>query len=362
MIPSPAPTDLRVALIGYGLGGAVFHAPLIASTPGLRLAAIVTADAGRRARALREHPDARVLDATDALWDVAPEVDVVVVASPNATHAPLATRAIGLGLHVVVDKPLAHSASAGRVLAGLARERGVLLVPYQNRRWDGDFLTVRRLIASGALGDVERLESRIDRWRPVPRTGWKGRGGPGLATGILYDIGSHLIDQALVLLGPVREVYAELDRRRSPEVDDDAFVSLVHASGVRAHLHMTVIAAQPAPRFRVLGSRAAYVRHGLDPQEAALAAGARPGDAGWGLDAANPDGTLGAGDDVRPVPTEAGAYERFYAGLVAAIRDGAPPPVELDTVLAGLGIIEAAQRSARERRVVRVDDAGAATD
>ena len=347
--------DLRVGLIGYGLAGRVFHAPLVASTPGLRLAAIVTGDAGRQGRARGDHAGAHVVATTDALWAMAPELDVVVVASPNATHAPLATQAVALGLHVVVDKPLAHSASAGRLLAEQARRRGVLLAPFQNRRWDGDFLTVRQVIASGALGDVLRMESRFDRWRVAPRTGWKAQAGTGLATGILYDLGSHLVDQALLLFGPVREVYAELDRRRGGETDDDAFVSLGHASGVRAHLHMTVVAGQPAPRFRVLGSRGTYVRHGTDPQEAALAAGMRPGDAGWGLDAANPTGTVGAGDDVRPVPTEAGAYERFYAGVVAAVRDGAPPPVDVATVLAGLEILEAAHRSAQEGRVVRLD-------
>ena len=160
------------------------------------------------------------LESTDALWEIAAELDVVVVATPNETHVPLATRAIELGLHAVVDKPLAHSAAAGRALAEQARRLGVLLVPYQNPRWDGDLLTVRRVIASGVLGDVLRLESRIDRWRPVPRTGWKGRGGPGLATGILYDIGSHLIDQALVLFGPVREVVPGPDLGHAVRRDD----------------------------------------------------------------------------------------------------------------------------------------------
>jgi predicted dehydrogenase len=352
---------VRVGLVGYGLAGAVFHAPLVAATPGLALAAVVTRDPARRAQAAREHPGVRLLDAAEALWAPDAGVDLVVVASPNATHAPLAAAAVAAGRHVVVDKPFALDAAEGAALAARARDAGVVLVPFHNRRWDGDFRTVRRLVAEGALGAVGRFESRFDRWRPVPRAGWKEQGGPGTGTGLLYDIGSHLVDQALVLFGPATHVYAECDRRRpgDPSVDDDVFVALTHASGVRSHLYASALAGQPGARFRVFGDRGAYVKWGLDGQEAALGAGRRPGDAGWGEDPADRWGTLGAdgadGDAAtRPVPSERGAYEQFYAGVLASVRDGAPPPVEPADAVAGLAVLEAARRSAAEGRVVRL--------
>ena len=352
---------VRVGLVGYGLAGAVFHAPLVAATPGLELAAVVTRDPARRAKAAADFPGARLLDAPDALFAPGADVDLVVVASPNATHAPLARAAIAAGRHVVVDKPVARTAAEVTALAAAARAAGVVLAPFHNRRWDGDFRTVRRLVADGALGTVLRFESRFDRWRPEPRAGWKEAGGPAEGTGVLYDLGPHLVDQAVTLFGPVESVYAELDRRRPGDaaVDDDAFVALRHASGVRAHLWASAAAAQPGPRFRVMGARAAYVKWGLDPQEAALAAGARPGDAGWGGEPPDRWGALGVegapGDEaVRPVATERGAYEQFYAGVLAAVRDGAPPPVDPADAAAGLAVIEAAVASAAEGRVVRL--------
>jgi len=269
---------------------------------------------------------------------------------------PLATKALEAGLHVVVDKPLAPSAEEGRRLVEVARRSGRLLTVFQNRRWDGDFLTVRRLLRDGALGEPLRFESRFERWRPTPKGGWRERGVPEEAGGLLYDLGSHLIDQALVLFGPAAAVYAELDRRRpGAEVDDDAFVALTHASGVRSHLHMSAVAAQSAPRMRVLGTRAAYVKWGLDVQEEALRGGARPDRTGWGEELAERWGTLGAGDDTRPVPTEPGAYQRFYEGVVLALRHGAPPPVDPDDAIAGLEVIEAARASAADGRMVTVD-------
>ena len=183
-------------------------------------------------------------------------LDVVVVASPNRTHVPLAIEALDAGFHVVVDKPLAASAAdAARVIA-TARARGRLLTVFQNRRWDGDFLTLRRLVHDGRLGRVFRFESHFDRWRPDVKPGWRMSDAPEEAGGLLFDLGSHLIDQALVLFGPATHVYAELDRRRpGVTVDDDSFVALRHASGVRSHLSMGALVAQLGPRFRVLGDR-----------------------------------------------------------------------------------------------------------
>jgi predicted dehydrogenase len=351
--PLAHPNPIRVGLIGYGLAGAAFHAPLIAATPGLRLAAVVTGDAERRRQAERDHPGVVVVTPAERLWTDALALELIVVASPNRTHVPLATAALEAGLHVVVDKPLAPTAAEGRRLVDEARRRGRTLTVFQNRRWDGDFLTLGRLLRDGALGEPLRFESRFERWRPTPKPGWRERGTPEEAGGILYDLGSHLVDQALTLFGAVTHVYAELDRRRpGVEVDDDTFVALAHASGVRSHLHMSAAAAQPGPRMRLLGSRAAYTKLGLDVQEDALRRGERPDRAGWGEEPAERWGVVGAGDDLRPVRTEPGAYPAFYAGVVAALRDGAAPPVDPNDAVAGLEVIEAARRSAADRRVV----------
>jgi predicted dehydrogenase len=345
---------IRVALIGYGLAGAVFHGPLISSTPGMSLATIVTGDPERRARASSDHPDAQLLADVNALWERPADHDLVVVATPNRSHVPLGLAALGAGLPVVIDKPMAPTAEGGRRLVSEAAERDLLLTVFQNRRWDGDFLTVRRLLSEDALGPIVRFESRFERWRPRVRPeAWRERGDPEEAGGLLFDLGSHLIDQAVVLFGPPRTVYAEVDHRRpSAEVDDDVFVALEHGSGVRSHLWMTVLAAIGGPRMRLLGMRAAYEKVGLDVQERALGEGSRPDDPAWGREPPDRWGRLGVGDDTSSVETEPGAYPEFYRGVAASLRTGSPPPVDPNDSVAVLEIIEAALQSARTARVI----------
>jgi scyllo-inositol 2-dehydrogenase (NADP+) len=347
---------VRVGLIGYGLAGAVFHAPLIASTPGLELVSVVTGNPERQAQARREHPGVGVLGDVDELWRAAGDHDLVVVATTNATHLPLGLAAVQAGLAVVVDKPLALTAAEGRRLVTVARERGVLLTVFHNRRWDGDLRTLRRLLAEDALGPVHRFESRFDRWRPAPRPGaWRELERPEAGGGLLLDLGSHLVDQALLLFGQPSRVYAEVDRRRvGVEGDDDVFIALEHPGGVRSHLWASVLAAQVGPRLRVLGARGAYVKHGLDVQEEALRAGRRPTEPGWGREPRERWGWLGVDGDVRQVETEPGAYQLFYAGLAEALSNGAPPPVDPDDAVVGLRVLDAARQSAASGTTVRL--------
>lgn len=344
---SPADSDVRVALIGYGLGGSAFHAPLIACTPRMRLATIVTRDPERRSQAAREHPQANIVDSVQAVWDGAQDHDVVVVTTSNNSHVSLALEALAAGLPVVVDKPFAVHAAEARQVIDEAQRLNLMLTVYHNRRWDSELLTVKRLLSEQAFGDVLRFESRLERWRPEPKGGWRERGAPEFAGGLLYDLGTHLIDQALHLFGPVTHVYAELDRRRpGMQVDDDVFLALTHASGVRSHLIATSLSAQPIARMRVLGSRAAYLKVHGDVQEAALRSGKRPDQAGWGEEPREHWGLLGVGDAAVPVRSEPGAYQNFYAGVVAALRDGAPVPVDPEDAVAGLEIIELARSQA----------------
>jgi predicted dehydrogenase len=352
---SPATGTIRVALVGYGLAGAVFHAPLIEAVDGLELSAIVTRDPERRARALRDFPDAELLESADEIWARPGDFELVVVAAPNRVHVPLAKAAIDAGLAVVVDKPLAASASEARKLVEAARARDVLLTVGQNRRWDGDFLTASKLVAEQALGRVFRFESRFERWRPELSGGWRELPAPEEAGGLLFDLGSHLVDQALVLFGPVRQVYAELDvRHPGATVDDDSFVALTHVSGVRSHLWMSSVAAQLAPRLRVLGEQSAYVKYGMDLQEEALHHGLRPGDPGWGEEPVEHWGLLGAGDRAERIRTDPGAYERFYEGVAAAVRDGSPPPVDPGDAVSALKVLDAARTSTRGGKVAAI--------
>ncbi len=341
----PANNSIRVALIGFGLGGRSFHAPIIAATPGLELAAIVTSNEERASEAKTGYQNARIISRPEDLFHDPSGIDLAVISTPNRTHVPLALGAIESGLHVVVDKPMATtSADAHRLVAEAERKKRMLAV-YHNRRFDGDFLTVQRLLRENVLGQVYRFESRFERWRPIPKPGWRESGDPDDAGGLLFDLGPHLIDQALVLFGPVTDVYAEVERRRPDvQVDDDVFIALTHRSGVRSHLWMSVLAAQKGPRFRVLGNRASYTKFGMDVQEDALRRGERPEGENWGVEPTEQWGILGAEDDLRSVRSEPGDYRMFYAGVVAAIRDNAPSPVDPRDAALGLEIIERARR------------------
>ena len=357
-----AANPLRVAIIGYGLAGSVFHAPLIATTGGMTVSAIVTGNAERQQRARTDFPGATILSSAEQIWRDASNYDLLVIASPNRTHVPLGIAAMQAGLPVVIDKPMAPSvADAGRLIA-VSKKTGKLLTVFQNRRWDNDFLTVRQLLAGepDLLGPVVRFESWYQRYRPQPRSGvWRELADPGEAGGLLFDLGSHLIDQALLLFGQPSRVYAEVDKRRSgAQVDDDTFVALEFASGTRAHLWMDVLTRIPGPRLRVTGLRGMYEKWGLDPQEDALNAGKRPGNAGWGHEPRERWGRLSAEVGKLhidgPVETLPGAYETFYALLRDALLSGGKAPVDPADALATLRVIEAARECTLNHTVVEL--------
>jgi len=351
--------QLRGAVIGYGLAGSVFHAPLIASTPGLAVSTVVTGNPQRQAEARRAHPESQVVSDPAEVFERASAHDFVVVAAPNEVHVELTRRALDAGLPVVVDKPLAPTAVDARLLVEQAERLGVLITVFMNRRWDSDQLTLRRLLENRKLGEVIRYESRLERWRPAlsERKPWREVSAPEAGGGVLLDLGSHLVDQAIVLFGAVVRIYAELESRRGG-ADDDAFLALEHRSGVRSHLWASLLAAAPGPRLRVLGDRAAYVINDVDGQEDALRSGARPsGDEGWGIEPPERWGRLIIEERSEAVAGERGNWPRFYIGLERALREGSQAPVDPWEAVAGLEVLDAARRSAATAAVVATSGA-----
>jgi predicted dehydrogenase len=328
---------VRFGLVGYGLGGRVFHAPLIGSAPEIDFMGVVTTSAERRAELGKDHPG---VGAYDSLADLAAAgAQAVAISTPATTHAGLAREAIALDLAVVVDKPFALDAEAAREVAAAAADAGVLLSVYQNRRWDSDMLTVRRLIADGALGDVRRFESRFERWAP-------DRQPPAAGGGTLLDFGSHLVDGALYLFGPARRVYAEV--RASGELDDDVFVALHHETGVESHLWGSWRQAAPGPRFRVTGTTGTYIVDGIDGQEAVLKSGKAPKDLGdrWGVEPEHAWGRLYRGATGAPVRSERGRWDVYYPAFAAAVRGERAVPVDPWDAVRSMDVLDAARISA----------------
>jgi predicted dehydrogenase len=345
-------TALRIAIAGFGLAGEVFHAPLIAATEGLSIAAVATSNPVRAARARAQYPGVAVVADAEALLADADRFDALVVATPNRLHVPIARAALHRGLPVVVDKPLAPGADEAQALVADFAAAEVPLTVFNNRRWDGDFLTVRRAVESGQLGTVTRFESRYERFRPEVRDKtWRELPHAAEGGGLLLDLGSHLVDQALTLFGPALRVYAEIDRRRAGgQVDDDVFVALEHAGGVRSHLWMSAVAALGGRSLRVSGTHGGIETPGLDPQEEQLAVGLRPRDLGWGQ--GRPARLVDRAGEERSMTLQPGAYERYYAAVRDALRGDAAMPVDPRDAVATLDVIDAARRSAAHATVI----------
>ncbi|MDT8306213.1 MAG: Gfo/Idh/MocA family oxidoreductase [Anaerolineae bacterium] len=338
----------RVALAGWGLAGRYFHAPFIAATPGLELAAVATS----REPEPDLFPGLRTVATFDALLAV-PDLDVVVIATPNALHVAQARAALQAGHHVVVEKPVAPASGVWAELAAFAAQQGRLLVPFHNRRWDGDFRTVQALLADGRLGAVHFFASSWPRYRPEvkARGDWKATADP--TAGVLYDLGAHLVDQALVLFGVPQRVAARVERLRPGAVNDDwmritlDFPPSAANPPVTALLEVDSLNAMPGPRFHVRGQDATYAKSGLDPQEEALRRGEMPGGAAWGGEPDGAWGTLtGRDGSAERVPTLPGDYGAFYRGLYDALNSGTPPPVSAADATLQLRVLEAARHAA----------------
>ena len=343
---------MRIGLVGYGKGGRFFHAPLIAAAEGCELAGVVTRSAQRRDELARDYPGTAAYDDLAQLGSAG--VDAVAISTPADTHVPLVVQAVSLGLPVVCDKPFALQSTAARQVLAEAERAGVLVTVYQNRRFDADFLTVRAVIEAGELGRITRFESRIEQYTPPG-------GIPSSGGGILLDLGAHVVDQALVLFGPVVSVYAEVDDAGGRP--GRFFIAVRHAVGVASHMvGDLVLQGTPGPRFRVFGTLASYSVDTFDGQADALMAGGSPAADGgaWGVVPRERWGRLHAGHTTRPWPSERGDWTVFYASFGDAVRGYGAVPVDPWDAVVGLEVLEAAQRSAATGQVV-VPGPGTAT-
>ncbi|RTR07193.1 oxidoreductase [Halomonas nitroreducens] len=348
---------LNVGLIGFGMAGRTFHAPLIQAAPGLELSAIVSRDA---ARVQAAYPEVAVhAKATSLFADR--DIDLVVIATPNETHFPLAKAALAKGKHVVLDKPFAVSLAEARQLKSQADGADRLLSVFHNRRWDSDFLTLKGLLDEQHLGRVVEVESRFDRFRPVVPDRWREQHRPG--SGTWFDLGPHLLDQARALFGMPRAILLELaSLRDGAEIDDD-FMAVLEYDRLRVTLRASTLVAEPTPRLRVNGTRGSFVKYGLDPQEAWLKEGESPQPA-WGVDPSPGRLTVneGEGDEVvlvhHEVESVPGDYRAYYDGIARTLLRGTPPPVTAEQALEVMTLLEAGLDSYRQGRWVKLKEGG----
>ncbi|MEO0032947.1 MAG: hypothetical protein RIS94_2705 [Pseudomonadota bacterium] len=329
---------IGVALIGYGYAGRTFHAPLIGASPEYALRVVASSDA-RRVRA--DLPGMEVAS-TSAEAIARDDIDLVVIATPNASHAPLAQAAIAAGKHVVVEKPIAPGLAEARDLADRAGAAGVRLTVFHNRRWDSDFLSVRAAIDQGLVGTVSHFESHFDRFRPQVRDRWRENAGPG--SGVWFDLGPHLVDQALLLFGPPRRVTASMALQRAGAQATDWAHVILEYDTLRVVLHAGMLVAGGSRRFVIHGDKGSLIKERLDPQEAQLLAGMRPGAAGWGID--SDPLVLHDAAGQRTVPSIPGDQRRFYGELALALRGNSSDSVDIAQSMAVMAVVAAAETAA----------------
>ncbi|MFM9923416.1 oxidoreductase [Variovorax sp. H27-G14] len=347
-------TPLRAGLVGYGFAGQTFHAPVLSAVPGLVLAAVASSQPHK---VLADWPGVDVVPNVAALV-ARSDIDLVVVATPNAQHFPVARAVLEAGKHVVVDKPFTLDVAEARALELLAKRNDRVLAVYQNRRFDADFLTLKDLLASGELGRPVYLESHFDRFRPEVKVRWREQAVPG--AGLWVDLGAHLVDQTVQLFGRPDTLQLDTAVLRDGAVVEDYFHAVLryergpHAP-LRVVLHSTTLAAHAAPRYIVHGTRGSYVKHGTDTQEDALRAGQRPPAEGWGVDPLDGELTLVGSDGAftkRSVSTRAGNYVDYYAAVRDAILGHGPNPLPPEQAVALMELLDIGRQSALEGRAI----------
>jgi predicted dehydrogenase len=354
-------SDIGVAVIGFGLAGRVFHAPFVSAVPGLKLEAIVQRRGGEAAKA---YPAARILRSVEEAF-ADPAIQLIVVGTPNETHFTLAKQALEAGKHVVIDKPFAATSAQARELIELASSRSLIIAPFHNRRWDGDFLTVRKLIDRKSVGRLVTFESHFDRFRPLPREAtWKESSNP--ANGMLFDLAPHLVDQTLALFGTPQAITASVRKDRDATDIEDAFDITLHYPRLLAHCRASMLACDAAPRFLLHGTLGSFKKYGLDPQEPALVAGAKVPPVGdtrqWLAEPESEWGTLTVAPNPAdpgtltrtPIRTELGDYRGYYANVRDAINDKAPLEVQPEDAYQVIRLLEMARVSSAEGRTLPV--------
>lgn len=337
-------SKVNVGLLGFGLAGSVFHAPLIQSCDAMELKAI-----GSRSFSDKCVPHGvKAAGFDEVIQD--PSIDLIVVATPNTSHFPQAFAALQAGKHVVLDKPMTIRASEAEALINLAQAKGLVLSLFQNRRWDGGFRTARKLLGEGGLGTLSFAEFHYDRHNPNVKDRWREEPIPG--AGVLYDLGPHLIDQAYCLFGMPNSVFADVVVQRPGAVVDDYFHLVLDYGRLRVVLHASNLVSNFGPRIALYGDKASFQQFGLDGQEDDLKNGLRPGDPNWGITKGVYGQLLAHDGAATKIDVLKGAYEMYYAGIADAISNGTPPPVLPSDARDTMSILEAAVRSGREKRVV----------
>lgn len=336
---------IRTALASFGMSGYVFHAPLLEAHPGFALSAILERN---QSHSREKYSHARLVRSYQELLDD-PTIELIVVNTPDVYHLEMAVQALRKGKHVVVEKPFTLTYREAAELEALAKSEGKLLSVFQNRRWDGDFLTVQKLIKEKVLGEVIDFQANYDRYRNyVQANTWKED--PALGTGLLYNLGSHLIDQALTLFGLPEKVWAELQvNRPGGQVTDQFFVRFLYPGALRVTLKSGYLVRENSLRFQVHGTLGSFIKHGIDPQEEALKLGEKPGGPYWGREPQKDWGVLHTqiGESVvrGKVETEAGNYLAYYEQLFGAIREGKQVPVQASEGAQVIRVIEACMAS-----------------
>lgn len=339
---------IRVGIAGFGMSGKIFQAPFLNADERFEIKKVYERSTER---SKEEYPYIEVVHSFEEL--LTEEIDLVIISTPNQQHVPMARQAIEAGKSVIVEKPMAATAKEAEELCKLAKKKGVLLSVYQNRRFDGDFLTVKQLIETGALGEVLDYETHYDRFvQGASSKRWKAEGGTGV--GLLYDLGVHIIDQAYSLFGMPEEVYADFRKQRSESVTSDNFEVILYYKNVKAILSAGEVVVMQGPHYVVNGRKGTYIKYGMDVQEKALLAGERPPMQGWGAEVQAHYGSLyRVGEDgikEEKIQTITGDYGKYYDNIYQVMTRGAELFVKPEQAVEVLKIIEAAQRSQREKR------------